>query len=511
MIARDGSHISVWQETTSSINIQQSFDKRAFDVIIVGAGMTGLTTGLLLQASGLKCAILEAASIGYGTSGGTTAHLNTLMDTPYPTMIRNFDLDTARQVAQSAKEAIQLIKSNISNYGIECGFEECKAFLFAQNEKQANELAQIFDACSKVGVTAMETNTIPIPVPFTKAIAVAGQAKFHPLRYLLGLAGEFIRTGGIIRQDCRVTNVHEGDEMTVDTLQGSFVASHVIYATHIPPTVNLLHLRCAPFRSYAMAFKLRSGTYPTDLAYDMYDPYHYYRSQIIDGEQYMIAGGEDHKTGQEVNSEASFRKLESDLRKHFDIANITHKWSSQYYEPTDGLPYIGRFPMHHKNVLVATGYGGNGMTYSTVAAKILKSIVLDREDESTAIFSPSRVKPVAGFKNFADHNIDAIKNFAEKIFSHNELHGFADLAPGESKVIRMDDQRVGIHKDDNGAVHAVSATCSHLGCTVAWNSAEKSWDCPCHGARYSIDGKVLNGPADRDLEYINLEIITTEK
>jgi glycine/D-amino acid oxidase-like deaminating enzyme/nitrite reductase/ring-hydroxylating ferredoxin subunit len=510
MIARDGSHISVWQDTTSSINVRNSFDGRTFDVIIVGAGMTGLTTALLLQAAGQKCAVLEAASIGYGTSGGTTAHLNTVLDTPYPLIINNFSLDTARIVAESAKEAIRQIKSNISNYGIDCGFEDCKGYLFAQNEKQTKELGEIFDACSKVGVTAVHANNIPIPVTFEKAITVAGQAKFHPLRYLNRLAEEFTRAGGIIRQDCRVTKVQEAEEITVETLQGNFTASYVIYATHIPPTVNLLHLRCTPLRSYAMAFKLRSDNYPADLVYDMYDPYHYYRSQTIDGENYLIAGGEDHKTGQELNTDACFRKLESHLRKHFDISNITHKWSSQYYEPTDGLPYIGRLPMHHKNVLVATGFGGNGMTYSTVAAKVLRSIVLDREDDAAAVFSPSRIKPVAGFKNFADHNIDALKNFAEKIFSHNELHGFADLAPGESRVIRMEDQRVGIHKDDSGSVHAVSATCTHFGCTVAWNATEKSWDCPCHGARYSIDGKVLNGPADRDLEYINLEILTTD-
>jgi Rieske Fe-S protein len=193
------------------------------------------------------------------------------------------------------------------------------------------------------------------------------------------------------------------------------------------------------------------------------------------------------------------------LKKHFNISEITQRWSSQYYESIDGLPYIGKFPGHSENILVATGFGGNGMVYSHVAAKIMANIILGKEDELDQVFSPSRIKPVTGFKNFVNHNVDVIKNFAGKLFETIKMDSLADLAPGEAKIIALDGHHAGVFKDDKDGVHVVNITCTHLGCSVRWNITEKSWDCPCHGARYSPDGKVLNGPATADLEYLSLE------
>jgi Rieske Fe-S protein len=190
---------------------------------------------------------------------------------------------------------------------------------------------------------------------------------------------------------------------------------------------------------------------------------------------------------------------------------VTHRWSSQYYEPADGLPYIGHFPGQGKKILVATGFGGNGMTYGTIAAQVLKNIVLELKSELADLFSPSRIKPVAAFKNFTEHNIDVFKQIARKIFSSPEAREFADLAPGEGKIFKIDGQNIGISKGPNGALHAVNADCTHMKCTVSWNLTEKSWDCPCHGARYTMDGKLLNGPASQDLEYTNLELVNAMK
>jgi glycine/D-amino acid oxidase-like deaminating enzyme/nitrite reductase/ring-hydroxylating ferredoxin subunit len=507
MIARDGALHSVWQETTTEIKPIQASQETRFDVIIVGAGITGITTGLLLQSSGKKCLILESHSVGFGTTSGTTAHLNTLLDVPYTTIIKNFDVDKGKLVARATRDAIRLVKSNIRKYGIRCGFEMCDGYLLAEDEKQAKELREIHNACNSVGIHARYTKDVPATIPFVKAICVPQQAKFHPLRYVMALAEAFENEGGVIITNCRVTRAEEGDTVTVETENGSFTASHLIYATHIPPTVNLVHLRCAPYRSYVIACHLKGDGYPDDLIYDMADPYHYYRSQVIDGVNYLIAGGEDHRTGPTESAEASFRNLENHVRKNFEIESITQKWSSQYYEPADGLPYIGKMPGHADNVLVATGFGGNGMVYSGVSAKILSSLVLNEEDELTHAFSPSRIKPVAGFKNFVEHNFGVLKSLVDKLFASEEINGFADLAPGDGKVLTLDGQYLGIYKDDSGAIHVVNATCTHLKCTVGWNHAEKSWDCPCHGARFTMDGKVLNGPADRDLEYVNVEIV----
>lgn len=507
MIARDGAHESLWQDTTFEYQSTSTWrTNQQYDVAIVGGGITGITTGLLLQKAGKKCIILEARNLGFGTTGGTTAHLNTLLDTPYATIIKNFDVESARLIAQAAKNAIRFIRSNVENYQIDCGFEQCSAHLFAQNEKQNEELDELIKATIEAGVEIKKVSEIAVPINFTRAIEIPDQAKFHPLRYIFKLAQIFVEQGGVITQHCRVKNTsHDDRRIEVETSLGNLKCDTLIYATHIPPGINLLHLRCVPYRSYAMAVQLKDGKYPEGLAYDMYDPYHYYRTQKIDGNDYLIVGGNDHKTGEERNTDGVFLNLESHVRTYFDVEKVTQRWSSQYYEPADGIPYIGVLPGNSKNILVATGYGGNGMIYSAIAAHVLTNIVLEKEDALINLFSPSRIKPIAGFQNFVSHNADVVKELFNKLKPTETLNAFADLAHEEGKIVKLEGETVGAYKDERGAIHLVSANCTHMGCTIHWNGTEKSWDCPCHGARYSVDGKVLNGPADRDLDIVIVE------
>jgi len=506
MIPRDGALTSLWQDNTLPYQAKNKSVDNEYDVVIVGGGITGITTAMLLQDAGKRCLLIEAYQLGFGTTGGTTAHLNTLLDTPYTTLITNFGKEGAKQVARAATEAIRSIKDNIHRYGIDCGFEEQEAFLFACDEKQSKELDDIYQACQEVGLSVMEADQIPVPIPFVKAIRVADQAKFHPLKYVYGLASSFEEAGGVIIQQCRVTNAEERDnKVYIETNRANFEAQTLIYATHIPPGINLLHLRCAPYRSYVMAIRLKDNNYPQNLVYDMYDPYHYYRTQNIDGTDYLIAGGKDHKTGEEENTQSCFELLKSHLQKHFDIGEITNYWSSQYFEPADGLPYIGQLPGHTENVLVATGFGGNGMIYSNIAARIFKSLVLQEENEYQELFSPSRVKPVAGFAHVVEHNADVVRQFIGKLFAAEKLDVISSLERDEGRVVKFEGHVMGLYKDEDGALHAVNPTCTHMKCSVSWNSAEKSWDCPCHGARYSMDGKVLTGPARHHLEEIQVK------
>ncbi|RZK46558.1 MAG: FAD-binding oxidoreductase, partial [Pedobacter sp.] len=385
-------------------------------MIIVGGGITGLSTGLELQKSGKKCLIIEAHELCFGTTGGTTAHLNTLLDTPYTTISKNFSEEASRSVADAAASAIQLIRDNINQHNIDCGFQEASAYLFADNEQQDQELDEIFIAAKQAGLRINYIKTIPIPAYFTKAVIADGQAKFHPTNYVYGLAHAFQEAGGEILQHCRVTSVEEDEPLSVSTTEGTYQAKNLIYATHIPPGVNLLHLRCAPYRSYAMAATLETESdYPEDLTYDMYDPYFYYRTQIVDGKKYLIVGGKDHKTGHEENTDKQYAELEAKLKSLFGYREINYKWSSQYFEPTDGLPYIGHLPQHGKNIFVATGFGGNGMIYSHVAAMQLSALVNGIEPPFDNLFDPGRIKPVAGFTNFIKHNADVAKEFVGQL------------------------------------------------------------------------------------------------
>ncbi len=508
MIERDGYTASLWQASAKPYESRKiSAKNNSYDVIIVGGGITGITTALLLQEAGKRCLLLEARNLCFGTTGGTTAHLNTLLDTPYTDIAKNFGKEKAKLVASAAADAISLIRSNIQKYSISCEFKEADAYLFAQNTSQEKELQAIFEASAEAGLNVKYDNALPFQVPFTKAMKTGGQAKFNPVDYVYGLAKAYEALDGIIIQDCRVTAVKNDNNIEVVTTQGSFTGTNIIYATHIPPGINLLHLRCAPYRTYAMALILEDEIYPKDLVYDMEDPYHYYRSQKVGCSEYLIAGGKDHKTGDEENTEYLFTELEATIRENFNVKEIVYKWSSQYFEPADGLPYIGHLTGHPHNMYVATGFGGNGMTYSHIAANILSSILLNRENPLIELFNPNRVKPVAGFTNFISHNAGVVSNFAGKLFSGEKIYELAELAPGEGKIVKYEGEKIGLYKDDNGKLHAVNPVCTHMKCEVSWNGAERSWDCPCHGARYDCDGKVITGPADHSLEIINLPLL----
>jgi glycine/D-amino acid oxidase-like deaminating enzyme/nitrite reductase/ring-hydroxylating ferredoxin subunit len=500
MIKRDGYLTSLWQDTKQQYTTQPFAERDEWDVIIVGGGITGISTALRLQEAGKRCLIIEAENLCFGTTGGTTAHINTLLDTPYSTIAQNFGDDNARLVANAAKEAVESIRNNIRQYNINCGFSEADAYLFAQDNSQEKELEGIFTATKAAGLSAAFTNKVPVPISFTKAICVKGQAKFQPLDYVIGLAEAYEKLGGAIIQHCRVTGVENNELVEVETAQGIFKARDLIYATHIPPGVNLVHLRCLPYRSYAMAVLLSDGKYPEDLSYDMYDPYHYYRTQVVDGQPYLIAGGKDHRTGDADNTEQHFLQLEATIRKHFAVAEIKYKWSSQYYESSDGLPYIGSLPGQPEHIYVATGFGGNGMTYSHVAAAILEKLIMNEGSPYIPLFDPNRLKPVAGFKNFMKHNLTVVKDLVSGFFPADKLGSLSGMAHGEGRIVDYEDDKVAIYKDEEGNIHALHTLCTHLKCEVKWNGAERSWDCPCHGARYDIDGNVLNGPADRGLE-----------
>jgi Rieske Fe-S protein len=343
-----------------------------------------------------------------------------------------------------------------------------------------------------------------VPVDFEKAIVFKREAQFHPSKYFYALAKVFEDEGGTLLQQCRITGVKEDDVLEIESNRGRINARKMVYATHVPPGVNLLHFRCAPYRSYAMAIKLKNDNYPDGLAYDMYDPYHYYRTQVIDGDKFLIAGGEDHKTAHEENTEICFTKLESYLHKYFEIEEVAYRWSSQYFEPADGLPYIGNLPGASDNIFVATGFGGNGITYSQVAAMVLNDLIVKGESKYEKLFNPKRIKPVAGFTNFVKESADVVGEFIGKWFSSSKIKELSEIAKGEAKVVKYEGQSIALYKDDTGNVHAVNPACTHINCAVGWNSAEKTWDCPCHGSRYSMDGEMLTAPARKDLEKIDL-------
>ncbi len=503
---RDGFNKSIWQDTQlkqQKENLAHGETDKIYDAIIVGAGITGITTAYNLAKTGKKVLIIEAQNPGFGTTGGTTAHLNNFFDTSYDEVIKNFGLDEAKLLAAGGKESIEIIKQNAETNQIDCAFKDRTAYLFSVDKEQSEMLEDITAASNKVGVPMQYINDSPFPIPYLKIVQIQNNAQFNPAFYIYGLLEAFKHLGGEILENCRVTGVDGNEVLEVETSRGKINCYNLVYATHIPPGVNQLHFENQAYRSYAIAVRLKDGNYPEALGYDLCEPYHYYRSQELNGQQYLIAGGEDHKTGDAINTEQCFRKLESYVTQFFDIEQVAYKWSSQYYVPADGLPYIGKKTAANKNIFVATGYNGNGMMFGTLAGQIICDLICERENKFQKLFDPLRIRPLAGFSEIMKNAADTVGNLLGIKVAKEKIDVLASLAADEGKLVKYDGKTMGIYKDEQHNIHMVNPACTHIHCTVAWNSTEKSWDCPCHGARYNADGAMLTGPARKDLENLS--------
>ncbi|WP_298652475.1 FAD-dependent oxidoreductase [uncultured Proteiniphilum sp.] len=500
---RDGALESLWQSEVEMYGDGSAGQKTDYDIVITGAGITGVSTAFSLQNKGFECLIVEASNIGFGTTGGTTAHLNNFFDASYDEMIRDFGLEKAKLLAHAAREALEIISQNITDYGIECDYSARTGYLFSLDEEQEKILDDLVEGSRQVGIGMNETDKNPFGIPCTKIVEIPDQAQFHPLKYIKGLLSEYMNSGGMIVEGCRVTGVEKKENhLVVSTTKGNIVCNHLVYATHLPPGKNIMHFRNAPYRSYVLALKLKNNNYPQALGYDLFEPYHYYRSHTIDGEEDLIAGGEDHKTGDIENTDECFEKLKDYVDQYFDIERVAYKWSSQFYEPADGLPYIGHLPGSPENVYCATGYSGNGMIFGTLAAKTLSDLITTGDSMYKDLFAPSRVKPVAGFSNVVKEGADVFKHLVFDKFMVERLQTLANLEKDEGKLINYEGSLVAVYKDRNGINHILESACTHLQCTVKWNREEKSWDCPCHGSRFGIDGEILTGPAVKKLKNV---------
>jgi glycine/D-amino acid oxidase-like deaminating enzyme/nitrite reductase/ring-hydroxylating ferredoxin subunit len=501
---RDGNSKSPWQHGLSAI-VNPALLKNnetTYDCLVVGGGITGLTAALLLKNAGKNVMLAEANTVGFGTTGGTSAHINNFADTTFKEAESAFGKEGESLFARAIAEGQDIIKRNIGNYKIDCDYEPKSAIVYAEDDQQADQLTSLFAGLATVGIAARFIDEIPVAIPFKKAITIENQAQFHPLKYLQGLQRAYLAAGGNLAENTRIYKVSTSDDVHIaESSQMTIRAKNVIYATHMPPNINVMNLECAPYRSYVMAVKLRNDQYPDDLIYDLEEPYHYFRSHTIEGEKLLLAGGNDHKTGHE-DPEKQMADLENYVRKYFNVSSVKYKWSSQYYIPVDGLPYIGQLPLTPKGIYCATGFNGNGMMLGSVAAKVLSELVISGKSIYRDLFDPCRLKPVDSFKEFVSENADVAYHLVADRFGIHETNSLKRIEPGNGKLVEVDGKKVAAFRDEKGKVHALNPTCTHMGCIVNWNPQEKSWDCPCHGARFAIDGKVLTGPATIDLPQI---------
>ena len=487
---------SLWIATTPETSYPALAGDLEVDVAIVGAGLTGLVAAWLLTEAGQRVAVLEQRRIVSGETGHTTAHVTELVDTRYHVIEHDFGHEGARLVARSNHEAIDWIERTSSALAIACSFERVPAYLYTERARDTGLLRKELAAAERAGVPVEFVHDVPLPFRTAGALRVARQAQFHPRDFLLPLADRIAARGGRIFEMTRMTGVTDGEPCEVETSNGTVRARDVIVATNVP-AINWAALitKLPAYRTYAIG-ALGGPAIPRGLYWDTDEPYHYTRTQASADGEVLIIGGEDHKTGTEPETLQRFESLLDYARSRFGVERAEYRWSGQIIEPVDGLPYIG-LNTASEHVYVATGYSGNGMTFATVAGQLTSDLVLGRPTPYTDLYKATRVKPLAAVKDFITENIDFPKHFVRDRSTNADVQedNPALVAKGTGKLMAIKGVKYAVYCAEDGQLHSLSPICPHMHCDVAWNNAEGSWDCPCHGSRFTPTGEVLNGPA----------------
>jgi len=501
---------SYWMASTPTTNYPKLSQDIKVDVLIVGGGMSGISCAYMLSKEGVKVAILEADRILQGTTGHTTAKITSQHGLIYNKIKNKMSLEMAQQYADANESAIRLIQKIQSDLKIDCDFVHQPSYVFTRQDQYVQKIKDEVETAAQLGIKASYLEEIPLNIPIKAAVRFEDQAQFHPRKYLLALAKEISSKGVQIYEQTRAVDIEENGSYVVTTKDGNKVtAEKVIIASHYPfyNKHGLYFARIYPERSYAIAIRAKEK-YLGGMYISEEDPSKSLRSQMSDEGELIIISGEHHKTGQGKDTTDHYEALIAFARDHFTVEDIPYRWSTQDCMTVDDVPYIGHFTSDTPNLYVATGFRKWGMTNSTVSAMLLTDLIVRGKSPYQDVYNPSRKTITASAKEFIKENINVAKELIKGKLS--PLPDDFDIKPGEGKVINGNGERIGAFRDDKGALHLVNTTCTHMGCELQWNSAERSWDCPCHGSRFTYEGDIIEGPAVMPLEY-NKDVNTIEK
>ena len=493
--------LSVWQRSDPPF-LPSLSSHEAVDACVIGGGIAGLTTAYHLLESGRSVAVLERNGL-QGQTVLSSAHLTAALDERYFRLRQMHGRDGARLAAESHSFAISEVERIARREGIDCDFARTPGFLFLAPGESEDLLARELDACHEAGlagVTYLPTGHSPL---FTTGpcLRFADQARFHPGRYLAGLARAIQRRGGKIYTHTEATGAEGGRPARVPTNRGfQVVCEAIVVATNVPFNDRLtMQTKMAPYRSYVIGLVLPEQRLDLSLFWDTADPYHFVRTCFDEsGERILLVGGEDHRTGQDEGGN-HFQRLRDWARDRLGIEGaLRYHWSGQVLEPHDGLAYIGRNPGDDDNIFIVTATSGNGLTYGTLAGRLLSDLVNGRENSWAALYEPSRIN-FRSLGTFLSENARTAAPYADWLTS-GDVANVEEIPAGEGAVLRNGMQKIAVYKDGHGCPHFFSAVCPHLNGIVRWNGAEKTWDCPCHGSRFDRLGHLLDGPANTGLK-----------
>ena len=479
------------------------------DVVVVGGGITGVTAAYLLKKAGLSVALVERGHVGQGETSHTTAHLSAVTDRSYPDLVKSFGEAHAQAVWDAGFAAIAEIDLIVRREQLDCEFAWVPGYLHqrlaGKKDDDVADLKAQAEAAVTGGFDAEYMDAIPgLGLP---GIRFDGQAKFHPLKYLYALAALVPGDGCHIFEKSLVDAVSE-KPLSVAIGSHTISTKSVIVATHVPIMgkanplkATLLQTDLYPYSTYAIGARVPSGTLPEALYWDAADPYHYLRVDAQSKHDFVVFGGGDHKTGQTDDTREHFAQVERTLKSILPDADVTHRWSGQVIETRDGLPYIG---MTSDNQFVITGFSGNGLTFGTLGAMMARDAVTGRKNPWSELFDAGRTRIAKGLTDYLSENKDYPYYLVRDRLAGADAKPLRNVRRGEGRILEVEGTRVAAYRDEDGKLTMLSPVCTHLGCIVNWNAAESSWDCPCHGSRFTATGKVIGGPAETPLLPIEL-------
>lgn len=465
--------------------------------VVVGGGITGLTTALRLADAGQKVVVLESRQIGGGDTGNSTGNLYATLSQGLGPVEKKWDRDVIASIVAQRAQAIDTVESTARQFGIECQFARRPLYLCSTTSDEATEatLQREYTLSQVAGLQAQRVDTVPGLPAVAKALCLENQAQFNPLSYVQGLARRLTELGGIIYENSPVTAVDAGAGL-VRTAAGEVRAGQIVLATHTPIGINLLQAEMEPFREYGISAELNTDDqperHPEGIIW-IQDESVSLRSYLHNDRRYLVAVGQKHKTGEGTLGEGYYQSLEDYLQQRYGVTEFTHRWSAQQFQSADLLPYIGR--SGHDNVWVGTGYAADGLVWGAIAGDLIARQILGQDDSRSQLYNPRRFTPIKSGANWATDNLSVASHFIRGYLTPARVRQLDQVGPGEGRIVSVDGERLAVFRHANNELVALSPVCTHMKCMVNWNSADRTWDCPCHGSRFAVDGSVLEGPA----------------
>lgn len=493
---------SLWIDSVKEASKFESLDKNLeADICIIGAGIFGMTCGYYLSHLGFKVVIIDKNNLA-GTTSFTTGKITSQHDLFYSYLNTSYDTHFAKDYLEVNEKAIKNIQNIINKEHIDCDFEIQDSYVYTTKKEEVDLLEKEQKVLESLDYHAVLTKNVSLPFKVEGALCFKNQAKFNPLKYILGLSEKILQKNGQIYTNTISIDIEKDKkDYVVYTSNGKSIKSkHVIMATRYPflNIPGFYFSKLYQSTSYIIALDTKK-----DLLKDMYinvsSPIYSFRTAKFNGKDILLLASGNNKTGHNYSSENPYDTLKNFAKQYYPDCNILYEWSSEDCISLDKLPYIGKFSSLLPNVYVGTGFKKWGMTLSNVAANLIVDEICERKNPYAYLFDSTRF---GLFKNF-----DEVKNMI--VDSTNSLllnklkpsdTSLENIKLNSGDIIELDGKKVGIYRDPENQIHVINPICTHLGCLLSWNDIDKTWDCPCHGSRYDAMGKNLYGPAFKDLE-----------